>query len=322
MYNFKIKDNPVTLADFAFNAIAKQTKKIVKYEEKILTENDPENLHQIRVGMRRLRSVLSVFSIVIIIPSSITDKKISYLARILGKQRDLDILKINLENKFHHKSLEEESVLVGKIIHKMSESNLDSNTNNLITILTSKKYQHLKEDLLSWLDNPRFSSIALQNIKNVLPDLLLPQISRFFLQSGWLVGTNIDENGVIQIQENLSEKKINLLINQQGESLHKLRKEAKKTRYQLELFTEFYPEEYQEYLGFIVQVQEILGEIQDNLCLQDHLTEVIGNKWLKKLNNLHNLIVEDKVNKWQQWQQLQIKFFSPDFCHNLRKIIN
>lgn len=322
MYNFTLKDNPITLADFAFNAIAKQVKKIVKYEQKILTENDPENLHQIRVGMRKLRSVLSIFSIALIIPSSITDKKIGNLARILGQQRDLDILKINLESKFNHKSLDQETVIIEKIIHKISQPNIDSNSENLVDILTSKKYQHLKEDLLSWLENPQFSSIALQNIRSILPDLLLPQISNFFLQSGWSIGTSIDDNGNIIINENLSEKDVDLLINQQGKSLHKLRKQAKKTRYQLELFTEFYPQEYQEYLEFIVQVQEILGEIQDNICLQDYLTEVIGHKWLKKLNNLHQLILEDKLNKWQQWQQLQIKFFSGNFCHNLRQIIN
>ncbi|WP_017295172.1 CHAD domain-containing protein [Geminocystis herdmanii] len=322
MYNFTLKDNPITLADFAFNAIAKQVKKIVKYEQKILTENDPENLHQIRVGMRKLRSVLSVFSIALIIPSSITDKKIGNLARILGQQRDLDILKINLENKFNHKSLDQETVIIEKIIHKISQPNVDSNSKNLETILTSKKYLHLKEDLLFWLENPQFSLIALQNIRRILPDLLLPQISNFFLQSAWLIGTFRDYNGQIIIKENLSEKDVDLLINLQGESLHKLRKQAKKTRYQLELFTEFYPQEYREYLEFIVQVQEILGEIQDNICLQDHLTEVMGNKWLKKLNNLHQLILKDKLDKWQQWQQLQIKFFSGDFCHNLREIVN
>jgi CHAD domain-containing protein len=322
MYNFTLKDNPITLADFAFNAIAKQVKKIVKYEEKIFTENDPENLHQIRVGMRKLRSILSIFSIVLILPSSITDKKIGNLAKILGQQRDLDILKINLENKFNHQSLDQETVIIKKIIHKISQNNLNSHKKNLEDILISKKYQHLKEDLLFWLENPQFTSIAQQNIRHILPDLLLPQISNFFLQSGWSIGTFIDDNGHIIINENLSETDIYLLINKQAESLHKLRKQAKKTRYQLELFTEFYPQEYREYLDFIVKVQEILGEIQDNICLQDHLTEVMGNKWLKKLNNLHQLILKDKLEMWQQWQQLQIKFFSGNFCHNLRQIIN
>lgn len=321
MSDFTLKDNPITLADFAFNAIAKQVKKIVKYEEKILTENDPENLHQMRVALKKLRSVLSVFSIALIIPSSITDKKIGNLARILGQQRDLDILKINLENKFNHQSLDQETIIIEKIIHKISQPTVDSDSKNLANILTGKKYKHLKEDLLSWLENPQFTSIAQQNIRSILPDLLFPQISNFFLQSAWLLGTFIDNNGNIIINENLLEKDVDLLINEQGESLHKLRKQAKKTRYQLELFSEFYPEKYQEYLQFIVQIQEILGEIQDNICLQNHLTEVMGDKWLKKLKNLHQLILQDKLDKWRQWQQLQIKFFSGHFCHNFRQIV-
>ncbi|BAQ63541.1 CHAD domain-containing protein [Geminocystis sp. NIES-3709] len=322
MVNFTLKDNPITTADFAFNAIAKQINKISKYEQKILTEDDPENLHQIRVGMRRLRSVLSVFDTALIIPSTVNEQKIGNIARILGKQRDLDILKINLECKFNHESLDQESKIIKKIIQKIDKPTSKKFDKNITDILKNKKYQHLKEDLFSWLENPQYNSIASRKIEQILPDLLLPQISTFFLQSGWLIGTEILDRGDIIIKQNLLDKDIYLLINQQGFNLHKLRKEAKKTRYQLELFTDFYPEEYQTYLEFIVKVQEVLGEIQDHLCLHNHLTEVMGNKWQKKLNNLHDLIVQDKLLKWQEWQDLQIKFFSGDFCHNLRHIIN
>ncbi|MBL1211587.1 CHAD domain-containing protein, partial [Geminocystis sp. GBBB08] len=86
------KDNPITLADYSYNAIAKQVKKIVIYEKKTLTQEDPENLHQLRVAMRRLRSIVSVFNSALKIPSIINDKNIANIARVLGQQRDLNIL--------------------------------------------------------------------------------------------------------------------------------------------------------------------------------------------------------------------------------------
>jgi CHAD domain-containing protein len=45
-----------TLGDFAQSAIAKYLKQATQYEKGVLIDVDPEDLHQMRVGMRRLQS--------------------------------------------------------------------------------------------------------------------------------------------------------------------------------------------------------------------------------------------------------------------------
>jgi CHAD domain-containing protein len=316
-----LKDNPVTLADYSYNAMAKQAKKIIKYEQKILTEEDPENLHQLRVAMRRLRSVLSVFNVAFKIPPIINDKNIGDIARILGQQRDLDILKINLEGKFHQKISDIENKFIQKIIADLSEPT-SQDSKEIKLILSTKNYQKVKKNLLKWVEKPQFRAISNVKIEPTLPFLLLPQISNFCLQSGWLVGTKINENGDIIVKENLNDEDINLLINEEGKSLHTLRKQAKKTRYQLELFIDFYPSQYQEYLNVVEQIQEVLGNIQDNICLENYLTEKLGKTWLTKLPTLRHLIIRDQSIKWQEWQHLQRKFLDNNYRSKLISMIN
>lgn len=320
MSDIIFKDNPVTLADYSYNAIAKQVKKILKYEKKILTEEDPENLHQLRVSMRRLRSVLSVFNSTLKIPSIINDTNIGNIARFLGQQRDLDILKINLEEKFSQEILDIEHKFIQKIIADISKPS-SQDTKEIKLILSTKNYQKLKKSLIKWLEEPHFKAIANIKIKSLLPFLLLPQISCFCLQSGWLVGTKINENQDLIIKENLTDEEINLLIYEQGKILHTLRKQAKKTRYQLELFIDFYPEEYKQYLHLVEQVQEVLGNIQDNICLENHLTQKLGKKWLIKLPTLHYLMMKDQSIKWREWQKLQEKFLDNNYRNQLTSLI-
>ncbi len=66
------KDNAVILKEWAYIAIAKHSRKILKYEAGVLQDKDPEELHQMRVGMRRLRSAIAGFAVAIDLPKTVT----------------------------------------------------------------------------------------------------------------------------------------------------------------------------------------------------------------------------------------------------------
>jgi len=51
-----------TLGDSAKLAIEQHYQKILKHEAQVLKDKDPEDLHQMRVGMRRLRTAIVGFS--------------------------------------------------------------------------------------------------------------------------------------------------------------------------------------------------------------------------------------------------------------------
>ena len=53
--------------------------------------NDPESIHQMRVGMRRLRSALRLFAPWIPFPAAL-QQELSWLGGELGAARDADVL--------------------------------------------------------------------------------------------------------------------------------------------------------------------------------------------------------------------------------------
>lgn len=53
---------PFTLGEFAVASIQKHFHKSIKHEEEIFKDRGSEPLHQMRVGMRRLRTALMVFA--------------------------------------------------------------------------------------------------------------------------------------------------------------------------------------------------------------------------------------------------------------------
>ena len=89
-----------TLGNWAYIAIAKHYKKILKHESKVLKDKDPEHLHQMRVGMRRLRSALSGFAPALDLPSAVSEKNIGKIAKVLGKLRDIDVLQNSLITQY------------------------------------------------------------------------------------------------------------------------------------------------------------------------------------------------------------------------------
>lgn len=313
-------NNPSTMGDYGYEGISKHSHKIFKYEKRILKENDPENLHQIRVAMRRLRSVLLSFNSAFKFPQIICDRTIGKIAQKLGLERDADIININLETKFKPNLPKEENKILEEINHKFNEEKID-NFPSSKEILSGKKYLKLKQALLDWLNKPEFTEIGLLKIERLLPDLLLPQISVFSLQSAWLIGTELGENKEIKLLTNLTEQEIKTLLDEKGKYLHTLRKQAKKVRYQLELFTNFYPPKYIEYIDFVKELQTVLGNIQDNLCLLDYLHNLVGNKWEKKLPELAELIKQDQERQWREWQHLQGIFLSPNYLSQWRENI-
>ncbi|WP_233787908.1 CHAD domain-containing protein [Dulcicalothrix desertica] len=85
------------------------------------------------------------------------------------------------------------------------------------------------------------------------------------------------------------------------EVLHSLRKQAKRLRSQMELFTEFYGSNYAEHLTEVKNVQNILGEIYNSDVLEDWLIDVFGKDFTENLPTLTNLLVDKRHQLWQQW---------------------
>lgn len=311
--------NTITLKELACNAIAEHSRKIFKREAKVLADRDPENLHQMRVRMRRLRSAIAGFTVATDLPSVVTEKNIAKIGRALGKLRDLDVLLATLQEDYQPLLPADEQKKLAKIIkslHKKRKRELKQ----VRKILNSKLYLNFKRELKSWLDKPAYQKIANCSVELLLPDLLLPQISLLLLHPGWFVGAKITD-GQIQLPQILVPEAIAQILSREDILLHSLRKTAKKTRYSMELFDRFYGDTYHQYRDRIEQIQEVLGQIQDTQVLQKVLEKNINSPISIEMPQLAELLLKTRYQKWLEWQTLQKQFLDEQTRTEFRQII-
>lgn len=313
------QDRVLTLGEWAHVAIAKHTRKIFKYEVGVLEDRDPEDLHQMRVGIRRLRSAIVGFNLALNLPSAAREKNVGKIGKKLGKLRDLDVLLLALTNdyrpllpKVEQKSLDQAI----KSLQKQRQQTLKQ----VRAILKGELYSASKQALQQWLENPEYYVLADISVKQLLPDLLLPQVSQLLLHPGWLVGIEIQQ-GVIQFPQQLERESVRQLLERHEETLHDLRKQAKRSRYNLELFTQFYGDKYQDFVRQIEQIQEVLGQIQDCYVLQEVLAKVLKSKLSQQLPTLANLLTETRWEKWQEFSILQKQFLDCQIQQEFRLTI-
>ena len=301
-----------TLGDWAAVGIRKHLNKIISHEPEVLKDKDPEELHQMRVGMRRLRSALNGFDPVLNLPDSVTDKQVGKVSRCLGKLRDLDVLLEALQTHYYSQLPTKEQKILDQVLQKLNKKR--QKTVELVReIIAKKSYKSLKQDLQQWLDFPQYTSIEQLPIDEVLPDLLLPLISHLFLHPGW-------QTGIQQLANNhhASKEIVEQILNNQGDILHDLRKTVKRVRYQMSLFTDFYGNTYGAYLEDMKAIQEYLGEIQDSEVLEVTLAKVLKSDIESKLPQFAALLKESRYQAWKKWQLMQRRYLNANIRHNFR----
>ncbi len=300
------KPSVKTLRDYIYTAVEKHFKKTWKWEKSVKNDKDAEALHQMRVGMRRLRTTVTSLNSAVDFPKSVNEKNIKKIAGCLGSLRDLDVLKETLETTYKPQLPKKERSVLNDIIDTLEKQRLDAAA-DVKALFKTERYKSLKTGLKEWLEEPSYQPLANLTIQQALPDLLLPEVSSFLLHPGWLVGTEVQGNKIV-ISTDFDEKKVDKQLLTQAENLHDLRKQAKRLRYQMELFTNLYGEGYANYLAQVKNIQEILGSMQDSAVLDEWLQDVLSSKISKELPTLATLLTKNRYNLWQQWQSLQQRF--------------
>jgi CHAD domain-containing protein len=314
------RDRVVTLAELAQKAIAKHSRKIFKYETAVLEDRDPENLHQMRVGIRRLRSGIVGFNLAVDLPPAASEKNIGKIGKKLGKLRDLDVLLLALANDYHSLLPKAEQKELDKCIKSLQKQRKQA-FKKVRSILDDEIYFAAKQELQEWLENPQYHLVANLAVEQILPDLLLPQVSQLLLHPGWLVGIKIQQ-GAIAIPQQLDRESVRQLLEKNEETIHDLRKQAKRSRYNLELFTQFYGDKYQYFLGQIEQIQEVLGQVQDCHVLKEVLEKALKSQISEQLPTLADLLTETRREKWQEFLVLQKQFLDRQIQQEFRSTIN
>ena len=298
------------LGEYACLAIKKHLKKTLKWESAVKQDKDPEALHQMRVGIRRLRTAISRFDRFLKLPKSASDRNIGKIGRSLGGLRDLDVLQETLVNIYLPNLPPKEQKHLQVALNALSKQRKKAVVEVQATLI-SEHYKSLIKSLTSWLEAPVYQPLASLTVENVLADLLLPEVSLFLLHPGWLVGTQLEVDKIV-IPRHWQQSQVEQQLASEGKIVHDLRKQAKRLRYQMELFTQLYGESYKIYIAQVKRIQEILGSIQDSMVLDEWLLNIFKSGFRDKFPTLINLLMENRYQMWQEWQPLQMRYLSTE----------
>ncbi|MGB3265098.1 MAG: CHAD domain-containing protein [Microcoleus sp.] len=304
--NLKTSAKVTTLGDAASGEIEKYFRNTIAHEAEVINDKDAEELHQMRVGLRRLRSAVTGFAPVLDWPKEASERKIGKVGRILGTLRDLDVMLESLQKRYYPNLPIDEQEVLDKALSNLLKQRRRA-LKKVRAVLEQKNYRSLKKSIENWLSKPQFRAIELLPIAEVLPDLLLPQVSEFFLHPAWLLGTKY-EDGKVKVCDDLNESAVEEKLAAEGKILHELRKQAKRVRYLMNLFGDFYGPSYEGYVEDVKAVQECLGDIQDCEVLGDFLTDFVDSDLKKDLPKLADILAENRCAAWGKWQVLQTKY--------------
>lgn len=291
-----VMNNPISLGVYARKIIERQFQHIVRQEEGVLKDTDPEFLHQMRVGSRRLATALEIFGRAIQIPKPARRKVVIRLAKSLGKLRDLDVHLLTLKEEYTPRLDGDEQHSIRHLFDHLQEKR--SHVFQAIKcILTDDKYLQLKLAYTRWLGQPEYTPLAQLDLELFIPDLLSPLLSRLLLHPAWLIPE----------EDTSSSNAI---------TLHELRKICKSVRYQAEFFTEFYGSDFQEWISQLKTLQDALGKVQDTQVFRKQVSTQFSKE--QGFPELESIIQEGYENALAAWEAIRHQYLDPNLRQHLR----
>ncbi|BCD67172.1 CHAD domain-containing protein [Nitratiruptor sp. YY09-18] len=208
-------------------------------------DQDSERLHQLRIAMRKIRSYLTLFSHIHTVPKDL-QKELSYVMKQTNRARDIDVALAWMEeykkelppNLEHH---------LDAIIKELQKQKAKSDK-ELHEFLHSEAFKKVLADLAEFCQK-----VEIANLPAIIAAkrLLKKELKR-----------------IKKMSKNLSKKSY-------PKDFHKMRIEAKKLRYLLELFqTILEPRYFKKALTLAKEFQTILGEHQDFVVQIDYLRQL------------------------------------------------
>ncbi|WP_426110726.1 CHAD domain-containing protein [Massilia sp. PWRC2] len=214
-------------------------------DQRVARELDVESLHQMRVGMRRLRSALSMFKELLHLPQDM-QTELDWLAGELGDARDWDVLSGSTLPAVAKKSLDGSDI--AGVQHAASEQ---AHAHHLRTAqaVASPRYARLMLRLARWVTTMgwREDKVAMAAHGASLQQA----VGKFARQ-------------VVKRDQRRLQRRAAKLAGATAEARHRLRIAAKKTRYAAEFFASlFAAKTVRPYVKGLSSLQDELGLMND-----------------------------------------------------------
>lgn len=264
---------------YALELIQRQVRRLGKLQGEVLADHDPEPLHQLRVSLRRLRTALTQFGPALMLPESVTDRRIAAVARRTGLCRDLDVLQLRLQQQLLPRlPADEQQALEGPMKRLARDRGQAFDT--LKEALHSSRYLKLLARLHKWQQRPRYTPLGQLPLAPWLYDWQAPFTAALFLHAGWT------------------------LEDPTAEALHDLRKRIKGARYALEHLEDWCEPALRAWIQELRQAQDHLGELHDLQILSHTLGGSGSPLKSSRLPVLRSELEGQQTEHWRRWREL------------------
>jgi CHAD domain-containing protein len=298
----------VLLADFI---------KMLKHEAGARTGDDLEDVHDMRVATRRMRSALRLFESYFK-PKWIDaySRRLRKIARALGVVRDLDVLiqsveqygaLLELPKRASHKKLSDEE----KAERDAAKTLADEQQTALATALESLKTRRdeARADLIDVLDSKSYRRFAQE-----FGEFLTTAGQGVAKDAGYPVGLvlpNVIYEQLMAVRIHDHEVEAHT-----PETLHALRVEFKRLRYTVSFFDAVLGKEIDEFIDELKKIQDHLGRLNDVVVAQAALSDTLSETnetpaalqvYLEKLAAEQAELQEGFVEVWKRFNTKSVQ---------------
>lgn len=213
-------------------------------------------VHQMRVGTRRLRSVLATYRPVLE-PDAAEPLRaeLKWLGGMLAAARDTEVMRARLLELVEREPAELVLGPVARRIEAAMDQRYDTARKAVLEALDSERYLSLLRALEDFAAQPPFTSAASHPAGKVLPKLLARDWRRMRRRARDIAAADSEAEG-------------------HDHALHELRKAAKRMRYAAEMAEPALGDPWPAVAGRAETVQDLLGEHQDTVVSQATLREL------------------------------------------------
>lgn len=223
-------------------------------EAGVMQGGDPEHVHQMRVGLRRLRSLFKMFEDLAPLPAGV-DEELRWLGSELGAARDWEVLAGDTLSDIMH---EEADAALLPPLQQAAQAEADSNRARAATAVASVRYARLLLGLIAWLHGARWQRDASPEHRQALA----APVGRFARQ-------------VLKQGERRIKRRARGLAHADAPARHRLRIAAKRMRYATEFLASLYPQrQVRPFVRALTALQDSLGRLNDASVAQDLLRDL------------------------------------------------
>jgi CHAD domain-containing protein len=250
---------------------------------------DEEAVHDMRVSARRLRAAIRIFEDILQFKNAgAVFKNLRWIGHLLGELRDLQL---------HIKFLSDQEVKSKSKHQKLIEqykaychAKIDQQYEQLLLALNSKRYVSLVNQLTKLSHDSSFHSS--KKVK---------EASKTFIQKAIHQAFEISR----KIGKNAS-----------SDELHRLRISIKKLRYTCEFFKPVISERMPRFIKKTIQLQDLLGIVQDALTSLRMMFSIISEM---KLNAVSRQNLRQALHPWVDLKHASLKEAHKNFFKKWKK---